>query len=66
MVNKSQLALIAAIGAAAVASRASPEPIRAYGSLLFAMARRFYDARVEKAQMRLAPTRRIGVLPPQD
>jgi hypothetical protein len=63
MINKSKLALIAAAAAVAAggAPLASAEHIRNYGSLLFMKARRFYDARREKAQMRLAPTRRVGV-----
>ena len=61
MINKSKLALIAAAAAVAGgAPLASAEHIRNYGSLLFMKARRFYDARREKAQMRLAPTRRVG------
>jgi hypothetical protein len=55
MVHKTKLALIAA--AAAIAVPASAGAIRNYGSLLALMARRFYNARMEKAQMRFAPTR---------
>lgn len=33
-------------------------------SLLLEMARRFYDSRMERAQMRFAPTRCPDVLPP--
>ena len=60
MINKAKLALIAVAVAAGGAPPASAEHIRNYGSLLFMMARRFYGARREKAQMRLAPTRRVG------
>jgi hypothetical protein len=59
MINKSKLALTAAMAVASIASPASAEYMRNWGSLLYAMARRFYDARMEKAQMRLAPTRRV-------
>ena len=61
MINKSKLALIAASAAASVASPASAEYIRNYGSLLLMMARRWYDAHMEKVQMRLAPTNCIDV-----
>jgi len=49
MVDKSGLARAAA---------ASIEYIRHFGSLLFARVERFYEVRMEKAQMRLAPTSR--------
>jgi len=39
------------------ATAASVECVRHFGSSLFAHAERFYEARMEKAQMRLAPTR---------
>jgi hypothetical protein len=39
------------------ATTASVEYVRHFGSSLFAHAERFYEARMEKAQMRLAPTR---------
>jgi hypothetical protein len=39
------------------ATAASVEYVRHFGSSLFAHAERFYEARMEKAQMRLAPTR---------
>jgi hypothetical protein len=39
---------------------ASVEYVRRFGSLLFAHVERFYEARMEKAQMRLAPTSRVG------
>jgi hypothetical protein len=39
------------------ATAASVQCVRHLGSSLFAHAERFYEARMEKAQMRLAPTR---------
>lgn len=39
------------------ATVASVEYVRHFGSSLFAHAERFYEARMERAQMRLAPTR---------
>jgi hypothetical protein len=46
MTKESRRALVAAYA----------EHIRNYGSLLFGLAERFYEARMERAQMRLAPT----------
>jgi hypothetical protein len=60
VISKSKFALNAAIAAASIASPESAESIRGWGTLLFTMARRFYDARMEQAQMRFAPTRRAG------
>jgi len=51
MADKSQLARAIA---------ASVEYVRRFGSLLFAHVERFYEARMERAQMRLAPTSRAG------
>ena len=51
MVDKSGLAR---------AGAASVEYVRRFGSLLFAHVERFYETRMEKAQMRLAPTSRAG------
>jgi hypothetical protein len=51
MVDKSGLARVTA---------ASVEYVRHFYSLLFAHVERFYEARMEKAQMRLAPTSRAG------
>jgi hypothetical protein len=56
MIEKLKLALFAADAAASVGSRASAGSIRDYGSLLLTTARRLYDAHLERAQMRLAPT----------
>lgn len=42
------------------ATAAAVEYIRHFGSLLFAHAERFYEVRMEKAQMRLAPTNDAG------
>lgn len=39
------------------ATAASVQCVRHLGSSLFAHAERFYEARMEKVQMRLAPTR---------
>jgi hypothetical protein len=39
---------------------AAVEYIRHFGSLLFAHVERFYEVRMEKAQMRLAPTSCAG------
>lgn len=58
MISKSKVIILAAIAAAGVASA---EYIRNFEFLLFIVAQRFYDAHVEKVQMRLAPTRRAGV-----
>ena len=60
MINTSKLAIIAALAAVGVTSQAS-KYIRNFGSLLLTMARRFYDAHMQKVQMRFAPTRRMGV-----
>ena len=57
MINTSKLAVMA-VAAAGVTSPASK-----FGSLLLTMARYFYDAHMQKVQMRLAPTRRMGVVP---
>jgi hypothetical protein len=38
--------------------------IRDFGSILFDAAERFYEARMEKAQMRLAHTRYLDGMPP--
>ncbi len=59
MINKSKLAIMA-VAAAGVTSPAS-KYIRNFGSLLLTMARCFYDSHMQKVQMRLAPTRRMGV-----
>jgi hypothetical protein len=56
MIEKLKLALFAADAAASVGSRASAGSIRDYGSLLIMKAQRLYDAHLERAQMRLAPT----------
>lgn len=42
------------------ATAASVEYVRRFGWLLFAHAERFYEVRMERAQMRLAPTSRAG------
>jgi hypothetical protein len=60
VISKSKLALSAAVAAASIASPQSAETIGGWGTLLFTMARRFYDTRMEQAQMRFAPTRRVG------
>ena len=57
MINKSKLAIIAALAWTSPAS----EYFRNFGSLALIMARRFYDAHMQKVQMRFAPTRRMGV-----
>ncbi len=59
MINKSKLAIMA-VAAAGVTSPAS-KYTRNFGSLLLTMARCFYDSHMQKVQMRLAPTRRMGV-----
>ena len=59
MINTSKLAVMA-VAAAGVTSPAS-KYIGNFGSLLLTMARCFYDAHMQKVQMRLAPTRRMGV-----
>jgi hypothetical protein len=59
MINKPKLTLIAAGAAADGVSPTSAEYIRNYGSSLFMMARRFYDGRMEKTQMRFAPTKGV-------
>ena len=59
MVYKSKLAFVAA-AAAGIAASAWADYVRNYGSLLAVVARRSYDAHMEKAQMRLAPIRRAG------
>jgi hypothetical protein len=55
MFNKS---VIVAIAALRVASSTSDQYIRNLGSILFALVQRFYEARMEEAQMRLAPLSR--------
>lgn len=60
MINTSKLAVMA-VAAAGVTSPAS-KYIGNFGSLLLTMARCFYDAHMQKVQMRLAPTRRMGVV----
>jgi hypothetical protein len=66
MISKTRIALIAIVAAAGMTSPASAEPVRNYGSLLFDKARRFYDSRLEKAQMRFAPTTCLDAPPPRD
>ena len=60
MINTSELAIMA-VAAAGVTSPAS-KYIRNFGSLLLTMARCFYHSHMQKVQMRLAPTRRMGVV----
>lgn len=60
MINKPKLAIIAAVAAIGVRSPASANYIRNFWSLLLTMARRFYDAHMQKVQMRLAPTRHLA------
>jgi hypothetical protein len=55
VINNSKLAIIA-VAAVRTASAAS-DYIRNFGSLLLIMTRRFYDAHMQKVQMRLAPTK---------
>jgi hypothetical protein len=57
MIDKSKLAVIAAGTALGIALPASAGFVRNYGSLLSTMARRLYHAHLERAQMRLAPTK---------
>jgi hypothetical protein len=59
MINKPKLALISAGAAGGVAPPTSAEYGRNYRSSLFMMARRYYDGRMEKAQMRFAPTKEV-------
>jgi hypothetical protein len=61
VINKSKPAIIAAVAAMGGTSPASASYIRNCSSLLLTMAQRFYRAHIEKAQMRLAPTRRLDV-----
>lgn len=61
MINKPDLVIIAAAAAMGVTSPAPAKSIRDVGSLLHMMVWRFYDARMQTVQMRLAPTRRLGV-----
>jgi hypothetical protein len=54
--------IIAAIAVGGVAASTSAESIGILGSSLFLMVQHFYEARMERAQMRLAPigrTRKI-------
>lgn len=60
MTNKSK---VAATGAPRATS-AVADYIRNLGAVLFDAAERFYEARMEKAQMRLAHTRYLDGLPP--
>ena len=61
MINKPKLAILAAMAVVGVPSLASAEYIRNIESLPLMMARRFYDAHMQKVQMRLAPTKWLGV-----
>lgn len=60
MTNKSKVAATAM----ARTTSAVADYIRDFGALLFDAAERFYEARMEKAQMRLAHTRYLDGLPP--
>jgi hypothetical protein len=60
VINKSKCAIVAAVAVDGVTSPAPAVNIRNFASLLFIMARRFYNAHMQKVQMRLAPTRRLG------
>lgn len=57
MLDKSKLAPTSAHPAIHIAASAFAEVVRKCEWLLFETAQRLYDSHVEKAQMRLAPTR---------
>jgi hypothetical protein len=57
MIDRSKLALVAAVGTVSAASRASVAYLRNVDSLLFGIVERLYDAHTRRVQMRLAPTK---------
>jgi hypothetical protein len=57
MIDRSKLALVAAVGAVSATSRACVASIRNLDSLLFMIAGRLYDAHNRRVMMRLAPTK---------
>jgi hypothetical protein len=59
MIDRSKLALVAAVGTVSAASRTFVAYVRNSDSLLFMIVGRLYDAHTRRVQMRLAPTKRI-------
>jgi hypothetical protein len=59
MINKPKLVLISEARRGGVAPPTSAEYARNYRSSLFMMARRYYAGRMEKAQMRFAPSKEV-------
>jgi hypothetical protein len=57
MIDRSKLALVAAVGTVSAASRAGVAYVRNLDSLLYVVVGRLYDAHTRRVQMRLAPTK---------
>jgi hypothetical protein len=57
MMDRSKLALVAAVGTVSAASRAGVASIRNLDSLLFTIVGRLYNAHTRRVEMRLAPTK---------
>jgi uncharacterized membrane protein YecN with MAPEG domain len=64
MINDSKHVLIAAVAAIGNVAEASADYVHHCGALLFMAARRLHQAHMERAQMRLAPARRVGMTQP--